>query len=547
MAFIEKNDGVVLSIKLTARGRELLSRGELTFSKYAIGDSEIDYSFISENNLTGATTNILRPKDWNSDIISYLKQSSEDVAPSETIYPLGSTISSIGTEILTFAKEYGFFLSGTCATAPTFNIDLDHVKQGGCHVNLSGATGGTTITLFRDDAYNLQPLVVGDNIMIRWSNTLSSGTTSNSININAPQPILWYKVSQIISGSLFSGAVTVTLDRELPDYNTNSSTIQCGAIVFPNTLNTNYTYSTDFLTEQVFSFIENYIEPTKRVPFWNMSVVFTNELAGVLSNNKKIGKFKSANYAGFVSYIQEQSKTYSALGLIHYTNASPANVYAEELAKSTSSIPTLYLPTIMWHLNKTQKMGLKLSLYGSKKQQPISKLEYYDLADENNYVVGKIFIGLKMFVIENQDLLFAMSYKSNRNWTLPEHKASLNGSITMGCTTCIINTDGNHPTIVANNPTTISESGSVTISNIQPSVVGAKILVSITNTTTNSPEYFGEMTGDTITINGLDAGTYVVKIYDLGAPGCEYTEEITIEIPTSTLTITNVGVTYGGG
>lgn len=544
MAFIEKNDGVVLSIKLTSRGRELLSKGKLTFSKYAIGDSEIDYDFISENNLTGSTLNILRPKDWNSNIISFLKQSSEDVAPNETIYPLESTIASFGTEVLTPSDEYGFFVSGSCVTAPAFNLDLDHVKQGGCHVNISEVNSGKTLTIYRDDAYNLIPLAIGDYIMVRWSNVLSTGTTTNVIDINKPLPILWYKVESITSGSLSGGTITIVVDRDLPNYYNTVSTIQCGCIVFPNNLNTNYTYSTDFLSEQVFSFIENYIEPTKRVPFWNMSVVFTNELAGVLTNDKKIGKFNTATYGGFVSYIQEQSKTYSALGLIHYTNASPANVYAEELAKTTTTAPTLHLPTIMWHLNKTQKMGLKLSQIGNVKQQPLTKLDYYDLADENNAIVGKVFIGLKMFVIENQDLLFAMSYKSNRNWTLPEHIASLNSSVSMGCTTCILNTLGNTPIIVTTDPTTIGGTGSATISNVIPSVMGGKILVSVINMATTATSYFGEMTGSTLTINSLPSGTFKITIYDLSSPGCEYSETIVIGTLSSILIIDNISVTY---
>ena len=47
MAFIDKKDPVVLNIKLTSKGRELLSEGNLNFKYFAIGDSEIDYAFNS--------------------------------------------------------------------------------------------------------------------------------------------------------------------------------------------------------------------------------------------------------------------------------------------------------------------------------------------------------------------------------------------------------------------------------------------------------------------------------------------------------------------
>jgi len=79
MAFIDKNDPVVISIKLTTKGRELLSQGKLNFTYYTIGDSEIDYKFnaeVEENPLvtgyTGFNSLILKPVDNNPNIISFI-------------------------------------------------------------------------------------------------------------------------------------------------------------------------------------------------------------------------------------------------------------------------------------------------------------------------------------------------------------------------------------------------------------------------------------------------------------------------------------------
>ena len=55
MAFLI--DETVIHIKLTDKGRELLSRGELRFKKFAIGDSEIDYNFNSDNNVSSENDN----------------------------------------------------------------------------------------------------------------------------------------------------------------------------------------------------------------------------------------------------------------------------------------------------------------------------------------------------------------------------------------------------------------------------------------------------------------------------------------------------------
>ena len=82
----------------------------------------------------------------------------------------------------------------------------------------------------------------------------------------------------------------------------------------------------------------------------------------------------------------------------------------------------------MWHKNITPKLGLTLTpknglklLTGDTKSLNIN---YYDLCDNWDNVVGKVFPDLKIFVIEDQELLFALSYKSNRSWTLPNFKIS---------------------------------------------------------------------------------------------------------------------------
>ena len=44
MSYIDKNSNVVISARLTDKGRQLLSKGLLTFDTFRLGDSEIDYT-----------------------------------------------------------------------------------------------------------------------------------------------------------------------------------------------------------------------------------------------------------------------------------------------------------------------------------------------------------------------------------------------------------------------------------------------------------------------------------------------------------------------
>ena len=75
--------------------------------------------------------------------------------------------------------------------------------------------------------------------------------------------------------------------------------------------------STDYLNESVLSFLENSQCPTIVFPFWNMSIIFTEEIAGVQPSDLKYTQYNSRTYAGFVSYIQNQAPVYKKLGVIH--------------------------------------------------------------------------------------------------------------------------------------------------------------------------------------------------------------------------------------
>ena len=220
------------------------------------------------------------------------------------------------------------------------------------------------------------------------------------------------------------------MDRDLPDFDNGTSyPYYAGAMILYNEIAfsgdtiINMT-PTDYLDESVISFLENSQCPTIVFPYWNMSILFTEEIAGVQSGDTKYTQFNNRTLGGFVSYIQNQAPVLKKLGVIHYTNSSPANVYGEGFLNNT---PTLDIPTIMWHKSSTKTLGATFAPSGSSKiltgETKSLNLTYYDLADTNGFVVGKVFTELKIFVIEDQELLFSMSYKSNRSWSLPDYDA----------------------------------------------------------------------------------------------------------------------------
>jgi hypothetical protein len=420
MAFIEKSDPVVLNIKLTTKGRELLSTGNLSFKYFAIGDSEIDYKFDNAVGLNPFYANILRPADNNPNIISFIPQTL-----SGDPYNVIPSIPTSTYLVTNNAGSIGFF-SNLSGNSFTFNTDPDHVKQAGIMIYMSSITGGST--LYLKQASNYIPLnepSKGDLILVKW--TINGDTTPFLTDTTKPTPFLIYRIINIISGSLGANNLVVSVDRKLPNFTGLNATGIAGAVIYyysenitGNTING--MSSTDYIAESVLTFQQNSQCPTEIFPFWNMSIIFTDEIAGVQSslNNKTYAEFKTKGYGGFVSYIQSQQPYYKKLGVIHYSNNSPANVYAEGFYLNTA---VLDMPTIMWHKNSTPKLGAKfIAAIGNGYTLATLGIHYYDLVDASNptAVVGKIFDELKMFLIEDQELLYAMSYKSNRSWTLPQ-------------------------------------------------------------------------------------------------------------------------------
>jgi len=429
MAFIQKRDPVVVNIKLTDKGRELLSKGRLNFTKFMVGDSEIDYKFLEKTDIDATQMSVLRPKDSNPNLISGLPR-----FLGGDVFNDIDAIPTIQTPIKNTIKGVGFFDIDESENTATLRASSEYVKQPDAMVELSDVSGGKTLQLKKAPTYQafIDEPSVNDIIMVRWTNVESVDTTGYEIDLSKPMPILFYKIQDIVSGTLNADNLVVEVDRELPDFNGGGAGTFAGAVIFSSDViaGIDEEFSVDYVSEAVLSFIENFQCPTIKFPFWRMSILFTENIAGVKSDEMQYWDYDSNVLGGFVSYIQNQEPEIMKLGVIHYTNQSPSNVYAERFHIDT---PTLHIPTIMWHNKQTTEMGVTLSARGNQKILTNSDTSlgtrYFDLADKDGFVVGKIFNDLKLFVIEDQELLFAMSYKSNRSWTLPKPKIAVNAGI----------------------------------------------------------------------------------------------------------------------
>lgn len=457
MAFILKTSPTVINIKLTNIGRQMLSQGILRFTKFALGDSEIDYSFNKKIDYDSFRATILRPKDANPKFLSFIKRDDND---DDSIYTNLSSVVSNTNIITNTATERGFFSVATGSSGTTILTDPLHCKQPDMMIYISGVTGGTVLKIKKAPTYlsNVNEPIVGDYILVKWANPIITGGTVTPI-INQSVPYLWYKIISL-TGTLAGNTLKVVVDRDTPNFGGQGGLIASSAFCYPNNNNrdvsgdsiqTYYStpYVTDFIDDSVVSFLENCICPTRDVPVWNMSIVFTEEVAGVTSSMRNMSQYNTKSYGGFIRYIERISTDIKKIGIIHFSNSSPNNHYGEGLFADT---PVLELPTIMWHYETGGTIGLKLTSEFQVQTLPDIQTPYRNLVDRFGNVVGKVFNDLKIFVIEDQELLFAMTYKGNRNWTLPKPTLGLN------LTQCEVVNNMTNMAFIINSPSTTGSS-----------------------------------------------------------------------------------------
>jgi hypothetical protein len=477
MSYIIKNTSPFVSIKLTQTGREMLSQGKLTFSYFAIGDSEINYereAIVDANptNVTlSATSVVMRPFDRQPKLKSFIYPS----LTGDYYKPVdGSVMSVVKAVVNNEATERGFFeLSGSSYTTKT---DTEYIIYQQFNSNPSTIifTGGTQFSII------YSAVTVGDFVLVKHGAENGDYLIPNTND--KPLQNLWYKVEAITVNGPTSA--TLTVDRNLPDLNSWTGYSQIfiykgGEVA--DSFGANNT--TAYWDSGTLSFDSANNITCSDVPVWNMNNVWCETLAGVTGLTRtnlyedftKYGSYPYLGtknpYLGYLckttattetalafncagpgqSYLDDVSKSIS---ILHYTNNTISNLYGEFFYTDAINNKNLSinLPDLMYHRRNGSTasgttMGMKFIATGST-YLTTQDIEYIELIEDPTFlntsatpnVVGRVYPQLKTVVIHNDDIVAAMSYKSNRNWTLPELSATLS-SPSGGTSTGVLNTN----------------------------------------------------------------------------------------------------------
>lgn len=387
MGFInKKQDTSVIRAKLTDKGRELLSQGKLTYDYWVCGDSEIDYNFQLNAGDNLGDFMILSPKDK----INEIKNPIPAYVGGDIYNSLGEVVSI--EKVVNKAQPSRGFFNGN-----TINNDL---FKGRALTKTNGLGGGSSLTL----TGIVGTIEVGDLLVIGLRNPVQTNGTLGTIPANVT-PFLTYRITAI-NGSIY------TLDRNLPNFNTGDVNCPVYCIEGNDPINNFYSeMENQYWDYDNLSFQDNNGDVANDVKIWNFNIVHTENLVGLNSEDyKDINEYGGRFYSGIKTYLNSDKK---ALGIIHFSNNMTTNVYGESFTRGTFKAT---LPTVMYHKGASNGMGITLMA------QTVEG-ESYDNLIVNGLttdVVGRVYNDLKIAIIDDEEILAAMSYGSNRSWTLPK-------------------------------------------------------------------------------------------------------------------------------
>jgi hypothetical protein len=445
MAYLKKNIETLIDIKITDKGRELISTGKFCNIEYfQVGDSEFDYKNedIFKRDGKKDTQIVFRAKDKDSDVKYPIPVGSENPDDPLSCNTYGRVYPNHQEEVVSKKVEF---------LGVTQNQNIK-TPLGIC-VPLMNFDGSDTLVTNK--------LISCEYILIKFPQD-----PSNVLDTDGP--CLWYKVVSFIDEN------TIQLDRPLPNYSfvtdlsKEATLFEYAKRETTEYLDFNVAWTEEFAgfdvnlprtfaegsrylsTKEMFGYTsyehgDNYYscnpEPTTTTttticPPEFLSLDLTREPTVQLFSNVGVTG-ESWDYCS--SYVDSYGKEVYVypdeqkfIGVIHYTKWE--DYYGTgEWWKEFDSEFELNLPTLMYHRDGDNKMGHKFKM-GSINNYVKSLVNdemdsegevYFDLIDttNNQNIVGKIFPHKQAIVIDDEEILMALSMKSNRNWTLPAPKA----------------------------------------------------------------------------------------------------------------------------
>lgn len=485
MSFLDSNISEHLTARLTQKGRNAISKGNFVITNFVIGDSEFDYRD-PFSGLTTSTTHqkVFSPFDKNSQVKYPLKFSGGYLSGT-TVY--GVPVQASETETLRNVMGPAGFVSNY----KPFDLSSETGTTIGCTVgimNTSAISGSTIITAPKSSSGITYSDC--DTITIAFNN-LYSGTTysgyTNDYYITGDTHSLVYKVVSVTTGTTSD---IITLDRNTPDL----SSLTGKVAVICNKCEMEFSTASDVDN----TCIPQLPDTIDQQNPWKLSLVWDEKPIGMQSSDRSLQYYKGNRHTstkGLLGYTTNSAQIFTnftggtitgttyvnasgtevlvkpneqrCVAIIHFSELGDITNYPERFFKyddyishltgTTDTVATditggtisdleyfeVYIPFLLYHRSTGTTIGEVFHMDSNNVKYIKSTinekfiLKYRDLLDSLNNKVGKVFVDLKTIVFDDQEIVAALDYKSNRHHTLPAPKVGLSNSDTSASTSLL--------------------------------------------------------------------------------------------------------------
>ena len=462
MSFLNSNNSEFLSARITRRGRQSIAEGNFNIKYFQIGDSEFDYNG-KFSGFTGAITGgtraphqrIFAPVDGDQHVkYPYLIDANETInfgnaAQQSYVDTLKNPMGPAG-----FVSQYVPYVASPCTGSTveclSKKIDLS-VIGGGRILSVTGATDFSEcqyITLvFKADFVGSEYTISGNTQSLIYKIT---GTSANEIYLDRNMPNF--------SGQ--TGTARVVCNKCKLEYPQETEVADVCSPVAPDNLAQHDPWQLELVwtdepagldtlsddeyisgyTGSQFASLKEYLGYTS-----NTGQTFTNTTGGTISNptsytntfGEKVD-VKPANqraiavihFSELGDIVNDPERFFKYDDYIAYGTIDNQTLYGEQI--SDAEYFEVYIPFLLYHRNTGSTIGAVFTMgttdyYVSSavnNKPNTNNLKFRFLVDQQGVNVGKVFVDKKIIVFDDQELVAALEYKTNRKWTLPAPRFS---------------------------------------------------------------------------------------------------------------------------
>jgi hypothetical protein len=464
MSFLNEINSEHLAARITNKGRKKIAQGDFNIHYFQLGDSEFDYAFSEfDGTSTRPAQKVFTPLDKDNQV-KYPYKISESSLTGTTF---GNPIQVSQTETIRNVMGPAGYVSnyieydselceGTTVECGWEQIDINKVNGTSSLVIPSGTTFNNCkfITIFFDNLLCSNDTISDDaSSLVYRIVSLTTGSTTNTLTLDRPMPNY---------SSLSPIDITVICNECTPQYPGPHDEAKVCLPIPPtpedqqDPWTQNIVWSKKPAGMDYGSDMYSLVEDERLSGYTSNIFVSTKEFFGYNSSSGQTsnsGTTITNSFGDTVIILPEEQK---CISILHYSKVgdilrdpdmgfkyedyiSTNNVGDDALIEDSFGDPLtdleyfeIYIPFIYYHRTTGTTVGARffmgttdMSINSTAIDTKLDQMKYRYLLDEQGNKVGKVFYNHKVIIFDDEEIVAALDYKSNRRYTLPAPRIAM--------------------------------------------------------------------------------------------------------------------------